>query len=102
MQVNKQQEQKYLRAKEQVEKIKGFYANLITYCIVIPFLIYINLAHVPEFHWFWFPIFGWGIGLTFHAMDAFKYNPFLGRDWEQKKIKELMDEEKRNNKFSQD
>ena len=34
-------EQKYLQAKKQVDKLKGFYANAITYCIVIPILIFI-------------------------------------------------------------
>jgi two-component system LytT family sensor kinase len=99
MQSNDQQEQKYLRAKEHVDKIKGFYANLITYCIVIPFIIFINLRFVPHFHWFWFPVFGWGMGLAFHAMDAFRYNPFLGKGWEDKKIKELMGEDKKNNNW---
>mgnify|MGYP005998034963 CR=1 FL=1 len=27
-------EQKYLRAKKQVEKIKGFYANVISCCLI--------------------------------------------------------------------
>jgi hypothetical protein len=99
MQSNYQQEQKYLKAREQVNKIKGFYANLIMYCIVIPFLIYINLTFSPQFYWFWFPMFGWGMGLTFHAMDTYSYNPFLGRDWEDKKIKELMEEEKKSNNW---
>lgn len=84
---------KYLRAVERVEEIKGFYSSLIAYCIVIPFLIYINLKYVPQFHWFWFPIMGWGIGLIFQAFKAFAYNPFLGRDWEERKIKEYMNED---------
>lgn len=84
---------KYLRAVERVEEIKGFYSSLIAYCIVIPFLIYINLKYVPQFHWFWFPIMGWGIGLTFQAFKAFAYNPFLGRDWEDRKIEQYMKED---------
>ena len=94
------EEQKYLRAKQQVEKLKGFYANIISYCLIIPFLIYINLRFSPEFHWFWFPIAGWGIGIVFHAMEAFNYNPLLGKNWEQKKIKEFMDEEKKSNNWN--
>ncbi|RXP57656.1 histidine kinase [Lutibacter sp. HS1-25] len=86
---------KYLRAVEQVEHIKGFYSSLIAYCIVIPFLIYINLTYVPQFRWFWFPIVGWGIGLVFGAFKAFAYNPFLGRDWEERKIQEYMNEDKK-------
>ncbi len=33
----------YLRAKDRVEKLKGFYGNLISYCVVIPVLIIVNL-----------------------------------------------------------
>ena len=86
---------KYLRAVERVEEIKGFYSSIIAYCIVIPFLIYINLKYVPQFHWFWFPMMGWGIGLTFQAFKSFAYNPFLGRGWEERKIQEYMNEDKK-------
>jgi len=84
---------KYLRAVERVEDIKGFYSSLIAYCIVIPFLIYINLKYVPQFHWFWFPMMGWGIGLIFGGFKAFAYNPFLGKNWEERKIQEYMNED---------
>ena len=55
----------YVKAVERVEKLKEFYQNLASYCLVIPFLIFINLRFSPGFHWFWFPIFGWGMGLFF-------------------------------------
>lgn len=84
---------KYLRAVERVHDIKEFYGSLISYCIVIPILIFINFRFVPQFHWFWFPMFGWGIGLIFHGFKAFSYNPILGKDWEERKIKEYMDHE---------
>ncbi len=86
---------KYLRAVERVEEIKGFYSSLIAYCIVIPFLMFINFKFVPQFHWFWFPMFGWGIGLIFQGFKAFAYNPFLGREWEDRKIQEYMNEDKK-------
>ena len=84
---------KYVKAVERVEKLKEFYQNLASYCLVIPFLIFINLRFSPQFHWFWFPIFGWGIGLVFHFLEVNNYNIFLGKNWEDKKIKELMDKE---------
>jgi sensor histidine kinase YesM len=90
-----QQSSKYIRAVERVEEIKGFYSSLIAYCIVIPILIYINLKYVPQFHWFWFPIMGWGIGLTIQAFKAFSSNPFLGKNWEERKIIEYMNEDKK-------
>ena len=86
------QNSSYVRAVEKVEKLKEFYQNLASYFIVIPFLVFINLYTSPQFYWFWFPMFGWGIGVLFHGLDVYNYNPFLGRNWEDKKIKELMDE----------
>lgn len=88
----------YVKAVERVEKLKEFYQNLASYCLVIPFLIFINLRFSPGFHWFWFPIFGWGMGLTFHFLEVNNYNIFLGKNWEDKKIKEMMDKENQNNR----
>ncbi|CAM1347021.1 2TM domain-containing protein [Tenacibaculum insulae] len=85
---------KYVRAVERVEKLKEFYQNLASYCIVIPFLIFINLRFSPQFHWFWFPIFGWGVGLAFHFLEVNNYNIFLGKNWEERKIKEMMKDDK--------
>jgi len=79
----------YYRAKRRVEDLKGFYANLIAYCCIIPFLIYINLAYVPEFHWFWFPVAGWGMGLLLHTMSIFGY----GARWEERQIRKLLSKE---------
>lgn len=78
----------YLRAKERVDKLKGFYGNLISYCVVIPVLIIVNL-NTSKFQWFWFPMLGWGMGLTFHALETFGY----GKSWEERKIQEILDKE---------
>lgn len=76
----------YDRAYKRVKEIKGFYGNLISYCLVIPFLIFINLKTVPEYHWFWWPMLGWGIGVISHGLQVFG----IGKNWEEKKIRELM------------
>lgn len=83
----------YLKAVERVEALKGFYGSLAAYLLVIPFLIYINLTYSPIFHWFWFSAIGWGIGLIFQGFKAYDYNPFLGSNWEERKIKEYMNED---------
>ena len=87
------QNSSYVRAVEKVEKLKEFYQNIVSYVIIIPLLVFINLKFSPQFHWFWFPMFGWGIGVVFHGLDVYEYNPFLGKNWESKKIKELMKED---------
>lgn len=79
----------FMRAKERVEKLKGFYGNLISYCCVIPVLIFINLQS-GGFQWFWFPMFGWGMGVTFHALETFGY----GKTWEEKKIQQILNKDK--------
>ena len=78
----------YIKAKERVEKLKGFYGNLISYCCVIPVLIFINLS-TGGFQWFWFPMMGWGMGVSFHAFDTFGY----GKSWEDKKIQQILNKE---------
>jgi hypothetical protein len=90
------EEQKYLRAKKKVENLKGFYSNLLAYCLVIPFLIFINLMTSRDHYWFWYPAIGWGIGIVFHAVGVFNHTSFFGRDWEERKIKKMMkDDENR-------
>lgn len=86
------EEKRYLKAKERVEAIKGFYGNLVAYLIVIPFLWYLN-SRTTDFIWAIFPTLGWGFGLTMHALEAFGYNPLWGKRWEEKKIRELMENE---------
>lgn len=90
---NYQEENKYIKAKERVNKMKEFYANLVSYIGVNAFLIFLNYYTGWEHKWFIYPLLGWGIGLLFHYFEAFGYYPFLGRNWEEKKIKELMNEE---------
>ena len=84
----------YYKAKERVKVIKEFYGNLISYCIVIPFLIFMNYYTYWKFQWFWFPLLGWGLGLTMHAFAVFGY----GSNWEERKIAQIMAKEKQNNK----
>jgi len=90
----KQFDDTFIRAREHVEALKGFYNTAIAYCLVIPFLIFINYKMYWEFKWFWFPAIGWGIGLAFHAYKVFANNSVLGRSWEQRKIKKFMEEER--------
>ncbi len=85
----KNESSKYLRAKQRVDELKGFYGNLISYCVVIPFLVFINYKTYWGFQWFWFPMGGWGLGLIIHAFSIFGY----GSTWEERKIKELMDKD---------
>lgn len=87
------EDKRYEKAKERVEAIKGFYGNLVAYLIVIPILMYINYR-TTSFAWFIFPALGWGFGLVGHGLQAFGYNPIFGKSWEERKIKEYMEDDR--------
>ncbi len=86
----------YMRALNHVDELKGFYYSLISYVLVIPFLIFINYRTSWSFQWFWFPMFGWGIGLTIQAFRVFLNNGSFGRNWEKRKMEEFMRDEENN------
>ncbi|MEH6535785.1 MAG: histidine kinase [Psychroserpens sp.] len=87
----------YVRARNHVDELKGFYYSLISYVLVIPFLIFIWYTFTPQtIQWFWFPMFGWGIGLAIQAFRVFVNEGAFGRDWEQRKIEKYMKDEENN------
>jgi hypothetical protein len=81
---------KYRKAKERIGEIKSFYSHVFTYVIVMSLLVIINY-NTTDFPWVLFPAIGWGIGLLSHGLGTFGYNLILGRNWEERKIKELME-----------
>ena len=89
----------YVNARKRVDKLKEFYGSLVAYVIVIPFLIFINMYTYRGFHWFWFPLFGWGMGLAFQAYEVFGKDKYFGKSWEDRKMQEYMEEgdEKKKN-----
>lgn len=87
--VNYKEKNAYYRAQKRVEELKKFYMSLISYCFVIPILIFINLKYSPQFQWFWFSAAGWGFGLIMHAFKVFGYSS----NWEERKIKEILQKE---------
>ena len=89
------EQEAYYRAKKRVEDIKGFFGNLVSYCVVIPFLIVINYRTSWGNQWFWFPMLGWGMGVIFHAFGV-----FYGKDWEERKIKQFLEKEQQTNTWN--
>ncbi|MCB4799534.1 histidine kinase [Neotamlana laminarinivorans] len=83
----------YVRARDYVNELKGFYYSLLSYFVVIPFLIYINYNTYWGVKWFWFPMLGWGVGLVLQAFKVFVNNGAFGRNWEKRKIEQFIREE---------
>lgn len=95
MKSNNNQGVRYKEAERRVRKIKGFYIHLMVYLLVNIFIIGIKTLniHQGENLWNWdliqLPLF-WGIGLAVHGLSVFLPAFILGKKWEEKKIKELM------------
>jgi len=89
-------DERYEKAKERVKELKGFYSNLVSYITINVILIIINLVTSPESLWFYWVTIFWGIGILIHASKIFIIKgKFLGEDWEEKKIKEIMEKEEK-------
>lgn len=99
-------EEAYLRAKLKTEKLKKFYSHLGTFAILFIALHgYKIIRRVSAGHDFfdvlaemsigslwWY----WAIALLLHAAQVFLPNILFGADWEARKMKEYMDNDKNN------
>ena len=74
------------KASRRVRELKKYYGNLASYCVIIPFLLIINLLSSPDHLWFYWPALGWGIGILLHTFKTFGFS----ESWEEKKIQEIM------------
>jgi len=92
------EKERYRLAAKRVKQIKGFYTHALIYVVVNLVFVYINIQNLDEgesyFQWRNFITFSfWGIGLLAHAASVFLPNLIFGKNWESKKIKELMDKD---------
>jgi len=98
---------KYQRAKRRVAKIRGFYNHLAIYLIVniVLFLMQDKMTFIllskrafgspdilERINWdVWGTPIIWGVFLVFHAIKVFGGFSFFGRNWEEKKIKKIVE-----------
>lgn len=62
----------YREMKAEDEK-RGFSVHLVVYVLVNAMLIAINLIYSPEAIWFFYPLLGWGIGITAHYLGGVRW-----------------------------
>lgn len=90
---------KYQEALKRVKRIKGFYTHALVYIVINIMIVIINVQGLKEgesyfqIHNF-FTLFFWGIGLLAHGLSVFLPGMILGNDWEERKIRELMEKDK--------
>jgi hypothetical protein len=85
--------ERYERARARVGAIKGFYIHASAFVVVNIALLAIN-AGVGGVWWFYWPLIGWGIGLGVHALAVFGFGGPWGREWEERKVREMLDKER--------
>jgi hypothetical protein len=86
----------YRRARRRVRQIRGFYVHVAVFVAVNILLHLINFVATPKVYWAFWPLVGWGIGLLAHGLATYRWMPFLGKDWEERKIRDLMDKDRRD------
>ena len=93
---NDREQRRYELAHARVLAIKGLYLHATAFVMVNVALLALN-ALVGGVWWFYWPLIGWGIGLGVHAFGVFGFGgggPW-GREWEERKIREMVDEGRR-------
>lgn len=97
--------ERYLIAKKRITELKEFYIHLSVFIIVNLFLSSAQIVDGVEENKSFIEIFSdmgmygvwlmWGIGVCFHALNVFGSRALFGKNWEERKIKELMAQNKR-------
>jgi hypothetical protein len=85
---------RYRAAKSRVNQLRGFYIHLTTFIVVNAFLIVLNLLTSPDTLWFYWVTLGWGVGIVAHALQVYGSFTIFGKDWENRKIKQYMEQER--------
>jgi len=92
------EKEKYERAKKRVEEVKGFYIHLTIYIVINAFIL-VNIFLRTDDFWQWphfVTLFGWGLGVAFHASKVFGMNPLFGKSWEERQIQKYIEKDKKD------
>jgi len=105
MDKNEERNTSYQRAKKKTEALRKFYKHLTIYIVVnIAISVYKVSHYLEEGSSFEDAIFNidtlavwvvWGAFVVLQAIRTFNPSMFMGADWEEKKIRQYMDENKR-------
>ncbi|ARN70995.1 histidine kinase [Nonlabens sp. SCSIO 43208] len=82
---------KLVKAKSRVADIKGLYDNAFRSAAILIFLSAVNYF-TSDFPWIIFPTVGMSIGLIYNYANVYDYKIPLGKEWENRKIEQLMND----------
>lgn len=96
-----EQNNKYARARNRVATLKKFYSKIASGLVAIAITGGINYyLNEWENPWFLWVVFGVSISLFFKAAKIFNLNPFMDKNWEERKIQEFIKKDKNQEKWS--
>jgi len=93
METNYAEADRYYKAQKKVAEIKKFYQHLTVYLLCNPIVIVVNLMTSPGYLWFIWSLMGWGIAIVLNGLKAFEFSPFYNKEWEERKIREILEKE---------
>jgi hypothetical protein len=79
------------RAQRRLAALKGFYIHLFVFAMVLAGLFIVNFATGGPW-WVLWVLLGWGIGILAHAVTVFGRSSQAIAEWEERKLREFMDE----------
>jgi hypothetical protein len=85
--------EQYQQARARVQQLRGLYLHVGVFVLVNLNLLLLNLITNPQTLWFYWVVIGWGIGLIAHAFVVLWFGGVLGREWEERTIRRIMERE---------
>jgi len=76
-----------------VKSLRLLYTHLTVYVFGNVLLLLIDVS-TPGEVWFYKVLIGWGLLAGLHAAYTYELLPWSSRDWEQRRVRELMDEQR--------
>lgn len=73
-----------------VRSLRAFYSHLTAY-VVVNFVLFLIDSASSGPAWFYAPLTGWGLVICLHALHAYEMLPWTTQDWEQRKVRDLID-----------
>ena len=85
-----EEEKAYQAARERAEAIQGMYIHLLVYVVINAGIFGINWVTTGGDGpwWFYWPLFGWGIGLGIHLLPVI--TPVFSSSWVDNRTERIM------------
>jgi 2TM domain len=88
--------------RRRVHRLADFYRHLFVYVLVNAGLWVFNAWTISQMSgkanaWMWWavwPTLWWGVGILIHGLSVLQWLSFFSQDWEDKKVKELMERDR--------